>query len=211
MGDSGVQVFKTVYVYLRKSSDWTLNTHHDRTSILSHRQLFYQVQSWILIRMKKILLLCVSDYSFHYHRIDLISPKKTCLYFQNNATKGKCCRHCQRKKVCLRNNWSLLSWSPICIYNPPNNFCGLSLDKIDPAIQNRTIVIRGHSPSDLISAFWFYFDGWKIKKQANIQANLLIGQGKSWVEMLACKSGSILAPQFQKLFFFFVMTNKQSG
>ena len=44
------------------------------------------------------LLLCVSGYSFHYHRIDLISPAKPCLHFQNNASNGKCCRRCQRKK-----------------------------------------------------------------------------------------------------------------
>ena len=41
---------------------------------------------------EKTLLLRVSDYSFHYHRIDLIPPTKRCLHFQNNATKGKCCR-----------------------------------------------------------------------------------------------------------------------
>ena len=36
-------------------------------------------------------------------------------------------------------------------YNPPNNFCGLSLDKSDHVIENRTMVIRGYPPSDLIS------------------------------------------------------------
>ena len=64
------------------------------------------------------------------------------------------------------------------IYNPPNNFCGLSLNKIDNMIQNRTMDIRGYSPSDLISVVWFYFDGRKTKKRANVNAKLWIGQGK---------------------------------
>ena len=38
----------------------------------------------------------------------------------------------------------------IYIYNPSNNFCELSLDKTDHLIQNRTMVIRGYLPSDLI-------------------------------------------------------------
>ena len=37
------------------------------------------------------------------------------------------------------------------IYNPPNNFCGLSLDKTDHVIQNRTMVIRRYPSSDFIS------------------------------------------------------------
>ena len=32
----------------------------------------------------------------------------------------------------------------------PNNFCGLSLDKTDDVIQNRTMVTRRYPPSDLI-------------------------------------------------------------
>ena len=36
-------------------------------------------------------------------------------------------------------------------YNPPNNFCELSLDKTDHVIQDRTMDIRGYPPSDLIS------------------------------------------------------------
>ena len=63
-------------------------------------------------------------------------------------------------------------------YNPPNNFCGLSLDKTNHVMQNRTMVIRGYPPSDLISVVWFYFDGRKTKKQANVQAKLLTGQEK---------------------------------
>ena len=35
-------------------------------------------------------------------------------------------------------------------YKPPNNFCGLSLDKTDHVVQNRTMVVRGYPPSDLI-------------------------------------------------------------
>ena len=35
--------------------------------------------------------------------------------------------------------------------NPSINFCGLSLDKTDHVIQNRTMVIRRYRPSDLIS------------------------------------------------------------
>ena len=37
-------------------------------------------------------------------------------------------------------------------YNPPNNFCGLSLDKIDHVIENRRTGIRGYPSSDFISA-----------------------------------------------------------
>ena len=66
----------------------------------------------------------------------------------------------------------------ISIYNPPNNFFGLSLDKTDHVIQNRTMVIRRYPPSDLISVVWFYFDGIKAKKRASVQAKLLIGHGK---------------------------------
>ena len=66
----------------------------------------------------------------------------------------------------------------ISSYNSPNNFCELSLDKVDHVIQNRTVFIRGYPPSDLISVVWFYFDGRKTKKRANVQAKLLIGQGK---------------------------------
>ena len=36
--------------------------------------------------------------------------------------------------------------------NSAINFCGLSLDKNDHVIQNRTMVIRGYLPSDLICA-----------------------------------------------------------
>ena len=39
----------------------------------------------------------------------------------------------------------------LLIYNPPNNFCGLSWDKTDHVIQNRTMDIRGYPPSNLIS------------------------------------------------------------
>ena len=54
---------------------------------------------------------------------------------------------------------------PIWRYNPLNNLCGLSLDKTDHVIQNRT-------PSDLISIVCFYFNGEKTRKQANVQAKL---------------------------------------
>ena len=63
-------------------------------------------------------------------------------------------------------------------YNPPNNFCGLSLDKTDHGVENRTMDIRRYTPSDLISVVWFYFDGRKTKKRANDYAKLWIGQGK---------------------------------
>ena len=43
---------------------------------------------------------------------------------------------------------------------------------------NRTIVIRGYPPSDLISVVWFYCDERKTKKRANAQAKLFIGRGK---------------------------------
>ena len=99
MGDFGLQVVKTIYVHLRETSDWTLNAVNDRSSILSHRQRFSQVHLEFWSEWKRNLLLCVSDYSFHYHRIDLISPTKTCRYFQQEAIKGKCCQHCQRKDV----------------------------------------------------------------------------------------------------------------
>ena len=62
--------------------------------------------------------------------------------------------------------------------NPPNHFCGLSLDKCDHVIQNRPMDIRGYQPSDLISVVWSYFDGRKTKKQANLYAKLWIGQRK---------------------------------
>ena len=39
----------------------------------------------------------------------------------------------------------------IYIYNLLNNFCGFSLDKTDHVVQNRTMVIRRYTPSDLIS------------------------------------------------------------
>ena len=39
----------------------------------------------------------------------------------------------------------------INIYNTPNNFFGLSLDKTDHVIQNGTMVIRRYPPSDFIS------------------------------------------------------------
>ena len=34
----------------------------------------------------------------------------------------------------------------IYIYNPLNNFCGLSLDKTDHVVQNRTMDIRRYTP-----------------------------------------------------------------
>ena len=40
------------------------------------------------------------------------------------------------------------------------------------------MVFRGYLSSDLTSVVWFYVDGRKTKKHANIQAKLLIGQGK---------------------------------
>ena len=58
------------------------------------------------------------------------------------------------------------------LHNPLNNFCGLSLDKTDHVIQNRKMDIGGYPPSDLISVVWFYFDGRKIKKRANVPAKL---------------------------------------
>ena len=33
----------------------------------------------------------------------------------------------------------------ILLYNPPNNFVGLSLDKTDQVIQNRAMVIRRYN------------------------------------------------------------------
>ena len=39
----------------------------------------------------------------------------------------------------------------IYIHNPPNNFCGLPLDKTDHVVQNRTMVIRRYPSSDFIS------------------------------------------------------------
>ena len=102
MGDFGLQVVKTIYVHLRKTSDWTLNAVNARTSILSHRQRFSQVHLEFWSEWKRNLLLRVSDnYSFHYHRIDLISPTTPCRYFQQEAIKGKCCQHYQRKDVFL--------------------------------------------------------------------------------------------------------------
>ena len=65
----------------------------------------------------------------------------------------------------------------VTYYNPPNNFFGLSWDKTDHVIQNRTMVIRRYPPADLISLVWFYFDGIKAKKRASVQAKLLIGHG----------------------------------
>ena len=41
----------------------------------------------------------------------------------------------------------------------------------EKVIQNWTLVIRGYLVSHLISIVWFYFNGRKIKKWANIQAN----------------------------------------
>ena len=62
-----------------------------------------------------------------------------------------------------------------CRYtNPPNNFCGLALDKTDHVIQYQTISAVRFD----IRLVKFYFDGRKTKKQANVHAKLLIGQGK---------------------------------
>ena len=48
------------------------------------------------------------------------------------------------------------------IYNPANNFFGLSFqDKTDHVIQNQIMVNRGYLPSDLISVVLFYFNGEK--------------------------------------------------
>ena len=44
----------------------------------------------------------------------------------------------------------LANYNNAC-YNPTNNFFGLSLDKTDHVVQNRTMVFRCYSPSDLIS------------------------------------------------------------
>ena len=63
-------------------------------------------------------------------------------------------------------------------YNPPNNFFGLSLDKTDQVIQDRTMVIRWYPRPNLIFVIWFYFNRIKAKKRASIQAKLLIGHGK---------------------------------
>ena len=94
-------------------------------------------------------------------------------------TYGRC-KHC----LFTEANFSFHSDN----YNPTNNFCGLSLDKIDHVIPNRTMDIRGYPSSDLISVVrsplwapavvWFYFDGRKTKKRANVHAKLWIGQGK---------------------------------
>lgn len=46
------------------------------------------------------------------------------------------------------------------------------IDKTYHVIQNRTIVIRRYPPYDLISVVWFYFNGRKTKKQANLKAKL---------------------------------------
>ena len=54
--------------------------------------------------------------------------------------------------------------------NSPNNFYGLSLDKTDHVVQNRTIVIRRYPQSDLISVVRFYLDRRKTKKRASVQA-----------------------------------------
>ena len=54
----------------------------------------------------------------------------------------------------------------IYCYNPPNNFCGLSLDKTDHVIQDWTMDIRGYPPSDLISVVSFYCDGRKTSKHS---------------------------------------------
>ena len=59
-----------------------------------------------------------------------------------------------------------------------NNFFGLSLDKTDHVIQNRTMFIRRYLPSDLISVVSFYFDEKKAKTRASVQAKLLIRHGK---------------------------------
>ena len=40
------------------------------------------------------------------------------------------------------------------------------------------MIVRRYLPCDLISAVWFYCDRRKTKKQANVQAKLLNGQGK---------------------------------
>ena len=62
---------------------------------------------------------------------------------------------------------TILLLTVIQYYNPPNNFCKLSLDKIDHMIRNQMMVIRGYLPSDLISVVWFYFNGrktWRNKQ-----------------------------------------------
>ena len=50
--------------------------------------------------------------------------------------------------------------------------CGLSLDKTDHMIRNRTMVIGEYTLSDLIYVVWVYSAGEKTRKQANVQAKL---------------------------------------
>ena len=60
----------------------------------------------------------------------------------------------------------------------------ISVWETDHVMQNRTMVIRGYPPSDLISVVWFNFDGRKTKKPASFQVKLLIGQGKQTIYLL---------------------------
>lgn len=67
--------------------------------------------------------------------------------------------------MCVRG--LVLCYIYIFIYDPLNNFCKLSLDKIDHVIQSED----GYQK---ISAVWFYFDGIKAKKRVSVQAKLFM-------------------------------------
>ena len=56
-------------------------------------------------------------------------------------------------------------------YNPPINFCGLSLDKTDQVTQNRTMVIRRYPPSDLISSSDFISTEEKPRNEKTFKLN----------------------------------------
>ena len=64
----------------------------------------------------------------------------------------------------------------IYIYNPPNNFCQLSLDKIGYVIQNRAMVIRRYPPSDLISSSDFILTEGKPKNKQTFKLNFQLGK-----------------------------------
>ena len=58
---------------------------------------------------------------------------------------------CEKRTKFGQDLFNIIFKVSIYTYNPPNNLLGLSWDKTDHVIQNRTMVIRRYPPLDLIS------------------------------------------------------------
>ena len=65
--------------------------------------------------------------------------------------------HVRHAFCCIFFTWSAKRRRNFFIYNLPINFCGLTLDKTDHAIQSWLMVIRRYPPSSWTSIVWFYY------------------------------------------------------